>query len=212
MSYPDIILITEASVGISPETLISIARYAPESTVFLKPNMGLDRQANQLVQSERLAVAERSTSGWLLIMDDDDSLAMPVPSCAALDSSGCDVVFHQFTKGGTLVDFKNCRPYQAHGFCGIVVNRLLALAALQFSVEGHYLREDTAFYCYLAMNAENPLFVPLPLINKGPDREPGRNQWLRENMRMELDFLWRGKVAEAQKRLRAFNADPVLYQ
>jgi len=209
---PDIILITEASVGIKTETLESLICYAPDCTIFIRPNDGLDRQAGQFVQAERLKVAERSIAEWVLIMDDDDELLLQVPSCAELDETGGDVVFFPFIKNGRRIDFKGCRPYQTHGFCGVISKRDLAVEALRYTVCQRFLREDLGYFYYLAMNARTPVVSSRPLIHKNKDREPMRNPWLRNNMRREMDLFWREKVSEAQKRLRDFNADSVLYQ
>lgn len=200
--YPDIVLITEAAVGVSTTTFVSIARFAPDSLILIKPNEGLDREAGDRGQDERLRVAERAGTDWLLVMDDDDELIFPVPSCQELDDTGGDVVFYSFLKNDKIIDFMTCQPHQAHGFCGIIAKRSLVLSAFEYTKKMRFLREDIGFFSQLVVLSEKPKRINRPLIRKIGDREPSRNAWLRRGMLKEVDQVWRTELRQAQDKLR----------
>lgn len=200
--YPDIVLITEAAVGVPTTIFVSVARFAPDSLILIKPNEGLDRENGERGVDDRLWLVERSLTDWVLVMDDDDELISPMPSCQKLDKTGGDAVFYNFLKNDKVVDFMTCHPYKAHGFCGIIAKRSLVLSALEYTKKMRFLREDVGFLFRILMLAEEPKRVKQPLIRKIDDREPKRNAWLRNGMAREVDRVWRTELKQAQNKLK----------
>lgn len=132
-------------------------------------------------------------------MDDDDELVSEVPPNEEI--GGHDSVFFMLQKNGKLYSWTRCPTYKAHGFCGIICRRGIAEDALKWASREAFLRDDTAYFYYVAMNSHRSLMSDLPLINKIRDRLPNRSGWLRAEMRNETNNVWQQKMVEAQERL-----------
>lgn len=198
MIYPDIIMITEAPVGVATKTLISLAKYAPECNCLIKPNMGLNRKKGDLIQEQRMSALRKSSSEYVLIMDDDDELISPVPSTALI--SDYDAVLFRYQQDfGEKKDFRTCRPSQIFIFCGVILKKEVAVKALEYTVKEKYLREDIGFFYFIMTNNFNVHFSEKILINKIGQREPKRGQWLRSGFQCEFDLVWRDRINKIRR-------------
>lgn len=194
----DIVILTKADRGISKETLVSIAKFAPKQRVILSINSGVMWEKGEKLVDYRLQAVRQTVGDWVYFLDDDDELINSFPEFSQLKLF--DYVLMPLCDKGKVRSLMTCSKKRLFGFHIMMVKRAPAIRALEYAYTNQFWREDVAYCIWLIENYRGAV-ISEPLVQKNGDRIPHEVVGFREGDKQEHNAIWLDRLLAVRENI-----------